>query len=72
MNKKVIVRFVWDLLMILFFLGFVFALLWYTNGSLETMPTEEQQEKAQVAAIFSMIMTGVPCMLCTAVRGRRK
>ena len=35
MNKKVIVRFVWDLLMILFFLGFVFALLWYTNGSLE-------------------------------------
>lgn len=72
MNKTVIVRLFWDILIIIFLLGFILSLLWYTTGSLETMPTEEQQEKARAAAIFSMLATGVPCMICAVVRRRVK
>lgn len=72
MSKTVMVRLFWDILMMAFFLGFVLALVWYTTGSLETMPTEEQQEKAEMAAILSMLMSGIPCMICGAVRRQIK
>lgn len=72
MSKTVIVRLIWDILIVVFLVGFVLALLWYTNGSLETMPTEEQQEKAQIAAVCSMIVTGIPCMSCIVLRWRMK
>ena len=72
MNKRVIVRLFWDMLIIIFLLGFLLALLWYTTGSLEAMPTEEQQEKARMAAVLSMIVTGVPCMISAAIRRRTK
>lgn len=72
MDKRVIVRLFWDVLIVMFFLGFILSLLWYTAGSLETMPTEEQQEKARMAAVLSMLVTGVPCMLCAVVRRRVK
>lgn len=72
MNKTVIVRLFWDILIIIFLLCFILSLFWYATGSLETMPTEEQQERARAAAIFSMLVTGVPCMICAAVRRRVK
>ena len=72
MDKTVIVRLFLDILIIIFLLGFVLSLLWYTMGSLETVPTEEQQEKAQMAAVLSMLVTGVPCIICTVIRRRVK
>ena len=72
MKKTTVIRLVWDILILFFLLGFVFSLDWYTQGSLEMAPTEEQQEKAQIAAIFSMIVTGVPCIICAVVRSRAK
>lgn len=72
MNKTMIVRLFWDMLIVIFLLGFILSLLWYTTGSLETMPTEEQQEKARMTAVLSMIVTGIPCMICTVIRRRTK
>lgn len=72
MDKTVIVRLFWDVLIIVFLLSFILSLLWYTTGSFESMPTEEQQEKARIAAALSMFATGVPCMICAAVRRRVK
>ena len=72
MNKRVIVRFIGDVLIIIILVGFILSLLWYTTGSLETMPTEEQQEKVRTAAVLSMIVTGVPCMISTVIRRRTK
>lgn len=72
MNKTVIVRLFWNILIVIFLLGFILSLLWYTTGSLETMPTEEQQEKARAAAVLSMIVTGVPCIICAVIRRRVK
>lgn len=72
MNKKVIVRLFWNILIVIFLFGFILSLLWYTTGSLETMPTEEQQEKARAAAVLSMIVTGAPCIICAVIRRRVK
>ncbi len=72
MEKTVVVRLFWDVLIIIFLLGFILSLFWHITGSLETMPTEEQQGKAQAAAVLSMLVTGVPCMICAVVRRRVK
>lgn len=72
MDKRVLVRLFWDVLIVMFLLGFILALLWYTTGSLETMPAEEQQEKARIGAVLSMLATGVPGVICAAVRRRVK
>ncbi len=72
MDKRVIVRLLGDVLIGILLLGFILSLFWYTTGSLETMPTEEQQEKARLAAVLSMLVTGVPCMICAAARRRVK
>ncbi len=68
MRKEKVIRFICDMLIVIFLLGFVFALFLYLHGSLEMTPSEEQQEKAQIGAIFLMIVTGVPCSICIAVR----
>lgn len=68
MRKAKIVRFIWDILIIIFMSGFVLALHWYLKGSFEVAPTEEQLEKAQIGAIVSMIATGIPCSVCIAAR----
>ena len=76
MNKTAVIRLLMrlmcDILILLFVFGFILSLCWYKNGSLEMMPTEEQQEKAQMAAVFSMIVTGLPCMICVLIRRRMK
>lgn len=53
------------ILAVIFFLGFVFSLLWLLTGSLETFPTAEQQEKAHIGAVFGMVVSLVPCLVCT-------
>ena len=68
MRKAKIIRFICDVLIVIFLLGFGFALYWYLCGSFEMMPTDEQQEKARIGAILLMIVTGVPCGACIAVR----
>ena len=68
MRKVKIISFICNILIVVFLLGFVFALLWYRHGSFEMIPTEEQQEKTQIAAIFLMIVNGVLCGSCLAVR----
>ncbi len=68
MSRTIMIRLFLDILIIIFLLGFILSLRWYTTGSLETMPAEEQQEKAQIAAMLAMIMNGVLCVICAAVR----
>lgn len=68
MRKKKVIRFICDMLIMIFLLGFVFALFWYLRGSLEMIASEEQQEKARIGAILLMIVTGMFCSVCVAVR----
>lgn len=68
MRKEKVIRFICDMLSVIFLLGFVFGLFCYLHGSFEMVPTEEQQEKARIMAIFLMIVTGAPCSICIAVR----
>ncbi|NBJ93764.1 hypothetical protein D5281_14460 [bacterium 1xD42-62] len=67
-RKAKIIRFICSILIVIFLLGFVFAVFWYQRGSFEMIPTEEQQEKTQIAAILFMIVNGVLCSICIAVR----
>ena len=68
MRKAKLIWFICNILIVIFGLGFVFALLWYWRGSFEMIPTMEQQEKAQITAILLMIVNGVLCGFCIAVR----
>ena len=68
MRKAKVMRLTLDMLTIVFLLGFILALFWYRSGSLEMVPTEEQQGKAQIGAIISMLVTGIPCIACVVVR----
>ena len=68
MKKVKILWFICDILIIIFLLGFVFSLFWYRCGSFEMMPTEEQQEKAQITAILLMTVNGVLGGACIAAR----
>lgn len=68
MTKTTIIRFVLDIFIVIFLLGFFLALFWYISGSFEAVPTSEQQEKSQISAILLMLVTGVPCIICVAVR----
>lgn len=76
MRKKKIVRLmiriVLDILIATLLLCFLFSLYWYVNGSFELVPTEEQQEKVQAVSMLSMVMCGVPCITCIAVRVKCK
>ena len=68
MKKEKAIRLICTILIVIFLLGFVLALLWFAKGSFETAPTQEQQEKARIAAGLLMLMTGAPCMICVCIR----
>lgn len=74
-NKITIIRLILNIfihiLIAVLLLGFVFAVLYYIHGSYEMFPTEEQQEKAHIMAISLMLVTGIPCGICIAVRVRQ-
>lgn len=68
MRKEKVIRFICDILIVIFLLGFVLALFCYLHGSLEMIPSEEQQGKAQIGTVFLMIVSGVLCGVCIVVR----
>ena len=68
MRKTKIIWFICNILIVFFLVCFIFALLWYRRGSFEMIPTVEQQEKTQITAISLMIVNGVLCSFCIAVR----
>lgn len=68
MRKSGIIRFICDMGIVIFLLGFALALCWYLGGSFETAPTEEQQEKARIAAMLWMLSSGALCMACAWIR----
>ncbi len=65
---KTAVRIFVDLCIVVLLVLFAFFLLYFHNGSWEMIPTEEDQGKALVAAVFGMIVTGVPCAVCIGLR----
>lgn len=67
MKKRKAVRSICGILAAIFFLVFFLALLWYMRGSFEVVPTEEQQEKVQIVTMVLMIITGIPCIICTVI-----
>ena len=68
MRKAKIIWSICNMLIVIFLIGFIFALLWYRHGSFEMIPTVEQQEKTQITAIALMIVNGVLCGFCIAVQ----
>ncbi len=46
------------LLIMLLLLGFVLSLLWYINGSLEMIPSAEQEGKAKIVSLGFVLLFG--------------
>ena len=65
---KTAVRIFIDLSIVVLLVLFAFFLLYLHTGSWEMVPTEEDQGKALVAAVFGMIVIGVPCAVCIGLR----
>ena len=65
---KTFVRIFVDCCIVVLLALFVLSLLYFCTGSLEMVPTEEDQAHAMVAAIFGVIVTGVPCAVCIGLR----
>lgn len=59
-------------LAIVFFLGFVLNACWFLGGSLESFPAPEQQEKARIGSVIGMIVSFVPCLVCTVLYLKRR
>ena len=68
MFDKKRMRIIFNILIIVFSLMFFLAVLYYINGSLEMIPTKEQQEKARIGAIVLMLVTAVPLLVCVVIR----
>ncbi len=64
------------LLTILLLLGFVLSLIWYINinGSLEMMPSAEQEEKAKIVSLCFVLLFGGASLgsIFCLVRKRKK
>lgn len=61
-------RIVVDILIVVLFLFFLLSLLYYRTGSLEMMPTEEDQGKIQVITMMGMVLFGSLCAVLTIIR----
>ncbi len=72
MKKGTIIRIICDICIFCFVLGFILSLLWYINGSLELLPTQEQEEKAKIAAFFFMAVFGISSVVSITVRGKHR
>ena len=49
-------RLIIDVFLVIVLICFVFSVFYFINGSLEMIPTPEQQEKAKIAALFLSII----------------
>lgn len=69
MQKKVI-KLVLDIMIALLLFLFVLSFLYFLHGSFEDFPTEEQQDEIKAVTAFLMIISGIPCMICTYLKLR--
>ena len=65
---KTAVRIFVDLCIVVPLVLFAFFQLYLHTGLWKMVPTEKEQGKALVAAVFGMIVTGVPCAVCIGLR----
>jgi len=72
MGKERIIRVVCDVSIAVLLCCFILSFLWFINGPLEMMPTEEQQDKAKIGALLLMVVFGIPCVACIAVRAKQR
>ena len=63
---------VWDIAILLLGGLAYFGLYWLFHGSFEMVPTEEQQEKAQIGAVLWLMLTVPPLTLSICMRLRKK
>ena len=68
MKRDKIVCTMCNILIALLLPSFLFSLCWYFSGSLEMVPTAEQEEKAKLSAIIVMIITGTTCIACIIIK----
>lgn len=66
-----IIRLLLDCFIIALTLLFLLSLLWFLSGSLEMVPTEEQQNKARLGAVLLMLLFGAGNIACIAARIKR-
>lgn len=67
-----IIRLLPDCFIIVLTLLFLLSLLWFLSGSLEMVPTEEQQNKARLGAVLLMLLFGAGDIACIAARIKRR
>lgn len=67
-----IIRLFLDCFIIVLTLLFLLSLLWFLSGSLEMVPTEEQQNKARLGAVLLMVLFGAGDIACIAARIKRR
>lgn len=70
MGEKKTLRLILNVLIVIFFLGFLLGLLYFLHGSLEMFPTEEQQDKAKLAAVLIMAVMGILSITIAVVRAK--
>ena len=57
--KKKMLKITGNILLVLLLSLFLLSVIWFCYGSLEEFPTEEQQEKARIAAGGLMVISGI-------------
>lgn len=72
MKKDKMIRFICNTLLVILLSCFILAICWYFIGSFEMFPTTEQEEKAKLSAIFLMLISGIPCVVCIIIRIKNK
>ena len=65
---KTVRRIIVDILIVVFLALFLLSLLYYRTGSLEMMPTEEDQEKIRGITMLGMFLFGGLCAIFTVIR----
>ena len=65
-------RFIWDIAIVLAELLVLFDLKWLFHGSFEWTPTQEEQDKARIAAVYWLILTVPVLAWCIFMRLRQR
>ena len=65
-------RFIWDIAIVLAGLLVLFGLKRLFHGSFEWTPTQEEQDKARIAAVYWLILTVPVLAWCIFMRLRQK
>lgn len=65
-------RFIWDMAIVLAGLLVLFGLKWLFHGSFEWLPTEEQQDKARIGAVYWLMLIVPVLVWCIFMRLQQK